>query len=62
MTKITVINPQSGDKKTITRATLGVWRRKGWVLEGAKSKKTDLNNLRESKKEDAPSVHDNKEA
>lgn len=61
MAKVTVVNPQSGEKKTITRATLGVWRRKGWVLQGDKSKKTDLNILRESKKDDTPS-NENREA
>lgn len=57
MAEVIVKNPKNGDEKTVTSATLGVWRRRGWILVD-KSKKIDLLDLRESVQEDATEVSD----
>lgn len=51
MASVKIKNPSTGKEREVTRATLGTWRRRGWILVD-KSKKTDLNVLRESKQED----------
>ncbi len=55
MAEVIIKNPKNGDEKTVTSATLGVWRRKGWILVD-ESKKIDLLGLRESVQEDATEV------
>ena len=55
MAEVIVKNPKNGDEKTVTSATLGVWRRRGWILVD-ESKKIDLLGLRESVQEDATEV------
>ncbi len=56
MAEVIIKNPKNGDEKSITNATLGVWRRRGWILVD-ESKKIDLLDLRESVvQEDATEV------
>ena len=48
MSKVAITHPTLGEK-TVTRATLGTWRKQGWSL--TETPKEDLNVLRESDKD-----------
>jgi len=60
MADIVNIVSTKGEEKSVSRATLGVWRRKGWLLK-EDGPKSILKSLGESKKEDVKKTSDNTE-